>query len=453
MSRVLDKNILHPIVLIEIADQHLRHVQRSQAAKALASSSSSSSSSGTASSAAASSAPFSSSTSSLSSLEIPCVGMIFGIRKENDRVEIFSSIEAKVNEIPASSSSSGVTQFLVDESLISIHTMLTTQVFPMYELLGWYLAATSFSQSLSLIHNQFRKYTKNPILLLVSPSKISEGTRELPVQLLQEQVEDAVETNSIATTTSAATTTTDTTSTTTATTSPIMNNIDMQISTTKTSVISLPYRLEAAEHERICIDHVTSSVTQRTKRGIESTSAMIELRSQASALKVLLERIQVLKAFVGACEQGKIPLEGGGGARTILRQIGGLCAQRPITTSSDTEFAFQRAHDQEDTLMIALLASITRGVNTLSSVTEKLSLLKSAEKRTFQRGLGGSVGDRDMIGGLIGNGGGGGGMLMGYPGGEGEGGGGGPMMGGLFGREKDRRPERRQRGAVGPQDL
>ena len=397
-------NILHPIVLIEIADQNLRHVHRHHLATKAS-----------LSSAAASSASSSSSSSS-SITEIPCVGMVFGVRKENDCVEIFSSIEAKVNEAPSGSSLG--TQFTVDESLISIHTKLTTQVFPSYELLGWYAAATSFSPALYSIHEQFRKFSKNPILLLVSPSKISEGTRELPVKLLQERDDDS----------SMVITSSSSSSSTTATTTSNPETIEMKTSSTKFSFVQLPYRLDAAEHERICIDHVTSSDTMRNKRGSDSTPAMIELRSQATALKVLSERIHVLQAFVGACEQGQIPVDGI--SRPILRQISGLCARRPIVAPDDSEHAFQRAQNQEDSLMIALVASVTKGVQSLSSIAEKLSVIHSAEKRGQRSGPWGlgDRGDREMTGNLM--------MLGGG--------------GGVHGKEKERRGRRDRGGPSGP---
>jgi len=410
---VVDGNILHPIVLIEIADQNLRHVHRHHLATKAS-----------LSSAAASSASSSSSSSSSSSTaEIPCVGMVFGVRKENDCVEIFSSIEAKVNEAPSGSSLSA--QFTVDESLISIHTKLTTQVFPSYELLGWYAASTTISPALYSIHEQFRKFSKNPILLLVSPSKISEGTRELPVKLLQERDDDS----SMVITSSSSSSTTAAATTTTTSTSSNPETIEMKTSSTKFSFVQLPYRLDAAEHERICIDHVTSSDTMRNKRGADSTPAMIELRSQATALKVLSERIHVLQAFVGACEQGQIPVDGI--SRPILRQISGLCARRPIVAPDDSEHAFQRAQNQEDSLMIALVASVTKGVQSLSSIAEKLGAIHSAEKRGQRAGPWGlgDRGDREMSGSMM--------ML----------GGGG---GGVHGKEKERRVRRDRTGPSGP---
>jgi hypothetical protein len=278
--------------------------------------------------------------------------------------------------------------------------------------LGWYAASTNISPALYSIHEQFRKFAKNPIFLLVSPSKISDGVRELPVKLLQERDDDVSFANSSSSSSSSS--------------SSNMETIEKSFSSNESSFLQLPYRLDAAEHERICIDHVTSSDTMRNKRSTESTPAMIELRNQASALKVLSERIQVLQAFVGACEQGNIPVDGV--SRPILRQINGLCARRPIVSPDDAELAFQRAQNQEDTLMIALVASVTKGVQSLSSISEKLSMIQSAEKRGHRAGPWGP-GDRETSGSLM--------MMLGG-GGGGIGGGG----GGVFGKDRRGRRDR-----------
>lgn len=234
-------------------------------------------------------------------------------------------------------------------------------MFPTYDLLGWYAAAEQATPLHLYLHRQFTKFNAAPFFLLLSPGAIAPGSKELPVAAHQAEYHGS---------------------------SMIFSPV--------------PFKLDATESERITIDHI-SSEAEAHKGGSGGDSARVQqLRSTASALKVLAERLDVLQTFVQCCQNGQIQLTGP--ARPLLRDISSLCARLGVGLGAP-QLALQMQRDTEDSLLLAYAASLVKGAQSLDSVVEKLAVVQPREGRGGDREgewesgfgvMGGGVGSRDQ---------------------------------------------------------
>lgn len=248
-------------------------------------------------------------------------------------------------------------------------------VFPSFEVLGWYAVSDAASSAeIDSLHRAFSVLREgddeagkslSPFLVQLMPSLITPSLKSMPlkVRLGEKAGEDGV-----------------------------------------IAWADVEFVIEATGVERSCIDFVTAQQTLRGGSGGVSSSALekranasptiMSLQSTATALRVLQERLSTLHRYVDACMAGNLPPPSSAGAsstRAALRKIDATLSRLPVIVPPSLAPALAR--ENTDALMIALAASTTDGAAGLSALTARFeeSRLKDGEQRE-SRAFGGHGG-------------------------------------------------------------
>ena len=124
------------------------------------------------------------------------------------------------------------------------------------------------------------------------------------------------------------------------------------------------YQVDSIESERIAVEHVAQILPSGDAH---ASSAMAQSTGgQSTALSMLAERINVLSKYMAAVESGTIAPD-----RELLRQIKSICIALPMLDTD--EYRMQSLHDQNNTKVVTLLASLTRATGIANEMIEKFN--------------------------------------------------------------------------------
>ncbi|KAG1138499.1 hypothetical protein G6F37_008748 [Rhizopus arrhizus] len=146
---------------------------------------------------------------------------------------------------------------------------------------------------------------------------------------------------------------------------PMMDMVDGNY--TRLVFIKTSYKLETGEAERIAIDHVAkpSSTTSDTSLG---NALVSHLTTQRNAIAMLHSRIQFLHDYLQDVKSGLMPVD-----HNLLRQISSVCKRSTVLEKK--AFNDQFSTEYNDVLLVAYLASITKGLNIVNDLTDKFNLV------------------------------------------------------------------------------
>ena len=65
---------------------------------------------------------------------------------------------------------------------------LVSEAYANYECLGWYSSGAEILPYDSVLHTQFKKYNERPLFVLMNPSLVSDGMRDLPLTIYEEVI-------------------------------------------------------------------------------------------------------------------------------------------------------------------------------------------------------------------------------------------------------------------------
>jgi len=253
-------------------------------------------------------------------------GALLGTQ-EGRNIEIQSTVE-----IAWSSSDAGEVIFDF-KSLKQKHEQFLS-VFPEYELLGWYSTGGVVADHLMDLHEQVidSGMNENPLFLLVDPS--ARGGESLPLGVYESELR-------------------------------IIDQVPKSI------FVRNVVKIESAEVERVAVDHVAHVSASNEPTG----SALINhLDGLQSAIKILSQRLKTLVAFLVAMQESKIPVD-----HCLLRHINAMCNRLPVVDSP--EFRAEFLGEYNDSLLIAYLATVTKGANTINDMVEKFSSVNERRGR------------------------------------------------------------------------
>eukprot|EP01059_Diplonema_ambulator_P036225 TRINITY_DN895_c0_g1_i4.p1 TRINITY_DN895_c0_g1~~TRINITY_DN895_c0_g1_i4.p1 ORF type:complete len:310 (+),score=62.99 TRINITY_DN895_c0_g1_i4:34-930(+) len=193
-----------------------------------------------------------------------------------------------------------------------------TQVFPTYDLVGWYTTGKALTDGDTSLHKTVMRYNESPLLMLMDTQPPGNAS-SLPVFIYETVV-------------------------------TVKND------TPKYSFCKVPYVVESEESERISIDNVA--------HGTGSASIATPIKMYKDALVMLQERVRIVIAYLKDVKAGKHAF-----SHSILREISALCHMLPTHTSH----AYQSTYSEEfnDALLISYLSTLTRACNSLSELVEK----------------------------------------------------------------------------------
>jgi COP9 signalosome complex subunit 6 len=255
------------------------------------------------------------------------IGILVGVQTGR-KVEIHTSFEVVYDFVEGA--------VVIDPKYLIQKRDQFLQVFPMYEILGWYTSGSSLSDRDQIPHKAIMEYTESPLLLLVNCEPNTE-TRDLPVYIYETVfhiVDDA----------------------------PV------------TSFARVPYRIESEESERISVDHITH--LESSSAG-ETSSLIKHLSGMKDAVLMLQQRIRLITFYLERVQKGDHPRD-----HVLLRMILSLCHKLPAMDSEKFNLAYQGEY--EDTLLISYLGVVTKGCSVLNELVDKSNF---AMERSRRRGF------------------------------------------------------------------
>jgi hypothetical protein len=185
--------------------------------------------------------------------------------------------------------------------------LLDVDIFPNYEMLGWYTTGSTVLKSDLETHKGMTDLNPNPIMLTLDPNPNSEE-ESLPVQILETQVTGNGE----------------------------------------SVFVQLDYSVETLEPERICVDHIANQKVQT-----DNSPLADHCESLKSALTVMRERITAIQLFLADVRSGRQVAK-----PALLRRIASLCHLLPAGGSS-VDFQAALLNEANDSSLMTYLSELT----------------------------------------------------------------------------------------------
>ncbi|KAI8075409.1 putative COP9 signalosome, subunit CSN6 [Gilbertella persicaria] len=221
---------------------------------------------------------------------------------------------------------------ILDKSFLLYKLEQLKQVFPTLDFMGWYSLGSTPSETDLRLHEQFLQLNESALFLQLDPNTLttSGGVKEFPVDIYES----------------------------------IMDIVNER---TRLAFIKADYKVETGEAERIAVDHVAKPSSSSAETGLGST-LISHLTTQRNAIAMLHTRIQFLLQYLEDIASGVMPMD-----HDVVRQISSLCKRSPILEKKAFEEQFTTEYN--DVLLVAYLASITKGLNTVNDLVDKFNLV------------------------------------------------------------------------------
>ncbi|KAI8818521.1 maintenance of mitochondrial structure and function-domain-containing protein [Fimicolochytrium jonesii] len=261
------------------------------------------------------------------------IGALMGIQTGRE-IEIMDSFEIPITQIADDSPGP-----VLDAAFLIDKLEKFKQVFPRYDLLGWYSTGRTPTSTELHLHQQMIDHNESPLFMQLNPL-IPPHAKDFPISIYE-------------------------------------SVIDLVGGQAQLLFLPSQYKIETGEAERIAVDHVAHA----TNDGAEAGSGLIaQLTGQRNAIKMLHSRISLLHKYVADVEQGRLPRD-----HNIMRQIGSLCNRLPTIDSPDFREEFLVSYN--DVLLMTYLATVTKGANAVSELVDKFNVVGSKRATgTFPRG-------------------------------------------------------------------
>jgi len=207
------------------------------------------------------------------------------------------------------------------------------KVFATYELLGWYSTGKSVVPADMAIHQQISQFNENPLYLQMDAAGIS-ASRELPIFVFESELR-------------------------------LLNDTPTQL------FVRLNYKIETGEAERISVDHIAKISATGSSTGSSLTAHLMGVHN---AIGMLNTRVKILLNFLEATKAGKVEKD-----HSLLRSLASLCNQLPATDSQQFQHDF--INEYNDALVVAYLASMTKGSNSMNDLIDKFNVVNEKSNR------------------------------------------------------------------------
>ncbi|KAJ3343046.1 COP9 signalosome complex subunit 6 [Gonapodya sp. JEL0774] len=206
------------------------------------------------------------------------------------------------------------------------------QVFKDYDFLGWYSTGTKPTRSDISVHSQFLTFNESPLFAQLNPH-LAATSRDLPLSLYE-------------------------------------SIVDVVNGAPQTLFVKSPYRVETGEAERIAVDHVAKAVAAEATEG---SGLIAHLVSQRNAIKMLHTRVRLLYQYVQDVQTGEATPE------TLLDPL--------MSTVNRVQ-----ERDQNDVLLIAYLASLTKAAADINTLVDRFNTAGSDRIRKLFGAKGSTMG-------------------------------------------------------------
>ncbi|RKP07802.1 COP9 signalosome subunit 6 [Thamnocephalis sphaerospora] len=231
----------------------------------------------------------------------------------------------------------------IDGEYFLTKTEQMKQVFSDYDVLGWYLVSSNDLNEVDLsLHEQMQIFNENPLYLRLDPRALSVVTGTLPATIYDTE------------------------------TVPSDGKMVTRFAT-------IPYTLETADAERIAVDHAAKlGVLGEHVPGEKDSALFTQITNQRGAVKMLRDRVYLLRQYVSAVKQGKLPPNA-----ELLREIAGVLHRLPVIEQDD-EWSQHYSQEQEDATLTAHLSTLTKAISNLHEASGMGRKGRAMGKRPMQ---------------------------------------------------------------------
>jgi COP9 signalosome complex subunit 6 len=317
---------------------------------------------------------------------IRVVGLLLG--EQNGRaVDVCHSIELPVRRADDGSA-------VVDTDFMTSRIDQYKQIFPRYDVVGWYTTGASVSSDDLRLHKDvFSILNESPFLLVMDISACMSSFVGRMTPSTGPPVSTPTSSSSLPSCAAASIAHNLTSTSSTAAPGALtVFQAEMQIvAGTPTSVLSpVAHRFASADSERIAVDHVSRHAVPGGSEGF-ATQHLGNLRR---SVQMLSTRVDLLVRFIDATAAGRIPVD-----HALLRKVSGVCSRLPTAETAELATAFM--DEQHDAMVVTYLCGVTKSLCAMNDLVDNYSLVfESGGKGNPAPGLsgpGGSGGGRRRL--------------------------------------------------------
>lgn len=262
------------------------------------------------------------------------LGCVIG-SQEGRRIDVHNSFELIVEGVGEAGT--------IDLEFFQQRIAQYVEVFPRYEVLGWYSTGTRPQESDKAIHKKIQEVTgnENPFILFLDTERMQQEkaaqSEELPIKVFE------------------------------ATAHIVQGGIETQWS-------EVPYVIDTSEAERIAVNHVAKSATTATAS--HSSDFTQHTGGLANSVVMLTNRVKELLEYVNEVKAGTAPKN-----REILRQLLSIC--QALRASHPEALRNEFCGEFNDATLVVLLATLTKTCASTSDLLDKFQLAQ--DKKHKQR--------------------------------------------------------------------
>jgi COP9 signalosome complex subunit 6 len=247
------------------------------------------------------------------------VGALIG-RQKGRCMEIMNSFELQVDLID--------NMTIINRDYYEQKESQFKQVFPDLDFLGWYAIGEAPTARDIRMHKQICEINESPVFLLLNPQN---RQSRLPISMYE-------------------------------------SVIDLVGGEATLLFSPVAFSLETEEAERIGLDHMARLSSTTSNSDVGASVASDHLRVQFSAVKMLRDRVRIIRDYVVDAKRGNVQWNS-----DILREAHSLSSRLPLVTSD--EFKDEFYNQCNEVALMAYLGSLTKGTNTMNQFVNKFITL------------------------------------------------------------------------------
>ncbi|KAK9787263.1 hypothetical protein WJX73_001466 [Symbiochloris irregularis] len=267
-----------------------------------------------------------------SSGDIKVLGILLG-QQTGRVVDISNSFEIKIERDAQGNVS-------IDDVFLTRKQEQYKQTFSKLDVVGWYCTGAQLQPQDMGLHQKMMSLNESPVFLLLNPYAQPGHQKDLPVLLFESelQVEEAQH---------------------------------------KYMFVQAAYTVETSEAERIGINQVAKALPSGSDRAADQLVA--HYTTAQSAIQVLSDHVAALYRMLDAMAKGELPYD-----HQLVRQASSLVRRLPAVKSA--EFSKDYMTEYNDALLTVLLASMTKGSQSMLEVVDKYNVAYDYKAKGRARG-------------------------------------------------------------------
>jgi len=277
------------------------------------------------------------------------IGTLFGVQKGRE-VKIYETLEMTATIDQKS--------IQLDQEAFESDMKLFKEVYPNFELLGWYSTAAKIDANTDPTFHQFiMKFNEKPLFMLLDPAP-TDDARELPIFVFEEEIHVVGD-------------------------------------KTTRDFVKTAFKVDSDEAERVTAVHCAKVVTDDNK---DQSVVAPHYANLSKAIGSLRDRIKVLLQFLKDVSANKVKAE-----QRVLREIKGLMNRLPAMDTPDFKQEFLLEYN--DALLVTYLTTLAKGEAQIAEVMEKFNIAFSRQGRGYGpmgMGMGLNLGGGYPMGGPMG---------------------------------------------------